>query len=136
MVALDWAESVKIPGWSAGLPYLVPQRSAHDGGVAVVADDAEVEDGDGAERDVQWDVKPTEQGAQGPGLAQLQHGARRHHWEEEVENREWESTEIFTKYGDPQVCQTQRREEEAGRLLKTIGREENQQDEEVTEQWQ
>ena len=52
----------------------------------------------------------------------------------EVENREWESTEIFTKYGDPQVCQTQRREEEAGRLLKTIGREENQQDEEVTEQ--
>ena len=34
-------------------PYLIPQRSAHDGSVPVVADDAEVEDGDGAEGDVQ-----------------------------------------------------------------------------------
>ena len=64
---------------AASPPYLVPQRSADDGSVAVVADDAEVEDGDGAEGDVQGDVELAQERPHHPALAQRQHGARHHH---------------------------------------------------------
>ena len=73
-------KKAEVVWWWWG-PYLVPQGAAHDGRVAVVADDAEVEDGDGAEGDVQGDVEAAEEGAQRPAITQLQHGARRHHWE-------------------------------------------------------
>ena len=59
-------------------PYLVSQRSAHDGRVAIVADDAEVEDGDGAEGDVQRDEELAQEGAHHPALTELQQGARHH----------------------------------------------------------
>ena len=44
-----------------------------------MADDAEVEDGDGAEGDVQGDVKLADERAHHPPLRELLYGARHHH---------------------------------------------------------
>ena len=44
-----------------------------------MADDAEMEDGDGAEGDIQGDVELAEKRAHHPALRELLYGARQHH---------------------------------------------------------